>query len=150
MARRSPVSEGDAVPRFEQLSAPQHSSTATTGMKSPPSMTADDPAGPEEGETEIAAAAAGAAVVTWRTRARSTSVPAPTVIRPSRRPRFTIQIPAARSREPSLPHPSFCVCFSGDVDLDQITPDHPAYPYPGLERLQGGKAEDDWSDRCES
>jgi hypothetical protein len=71
---------GVAVPRLEQFSPSQQSST-DSGRKSLPLMVADDPASPEEGEIEIDAAKAGGAMVIWISSSITTRVIAPEVTR---------------------------------------------------------------------
>jgi hypothetical protein len=68
---------GVAVPRLEQFSPSQQSST-DSGRKSVPLMVADDPASPDEGDIEIDAAKAGDATVIWSI---TTRVIAPEVTR---------------------------------------------------------------------
>jgi len=69
-----PTILGFAEPRFEQFSPSQHRSTwdESTSPKPLPLTVADVPAWPEVGDTEIDAAAAGGAVVTWITRRERT------------------------------------------------------------------------------
>jgi hypothetical protein len=59
-----PVTPGDADPRFEHEPLPQQMRTLTNGRNALPVTVADEPAGPEPGETEIDAATARGAVVT--------------------------------------------------------------------------------------
>ncbi|MGH8915234.1 MAG: hypothetical protein ACRDZM_12055 [Acidimicrobiia bacterium] len=77
-----PSTSGLVVPRLEHPVASQHRLTVASRRKPVPLTVAEEPGGPEDGEIEIDAAAAGCADVTWSIRSidtrASTSVPAVT------------------------------------------------------------------------
>jgi hypothetical protein len=79
-----PVSSVTAEPRLAQLLPLQQISTEADGVKALPATTAPLPGAPAEGDTDMAAANAGRASVTWvRSRAMTrAAVSMPTKTRP--------------------------------------------------------------------